>query len=239
MATVNLAHIRKHYGTLEILHGLDLDIDDGEFLVLVGPSGCGKSTAAADGRRARDHHRAATCRSASARQRCCRRGPRHRHGVPELRALPAHDGGRQHGLRPQLRRIAKAEIALAGRSAPPPSSTSPACSTAIRASSPAASASASPWAAPSSATPQVFLFDEPLSNLDAKLRVQMRGEIKELHQKLKTTAVYVTHDQIEAMTMADRIVVMRDGGSSRSATRCSSTTSRPTCSSPASSARRR
>jgi multiple sugar transport system ATP-binding protein len=59
--------------------------------------------------------------------------------------------------------------------------------------------------------PQVFLFDEPLSNLDAKLRVQMRAEIKELHQRLKTTTVYVTHDQIEAMTMADRIVVLRDG----------------------------
>ena len=59
--------------------------------------------------------------------------------------------------------------------------------------------------------PQVFLFDEPLSNLDAKLRVQMRAEIKELHQRLETTIVYVTHDQIEAMTMADRIVVMHDG----------------------------
>jgi multiple sugar transport system ATP-binding protein len=59
--------------------------------------------------------------------------------------------------------------------------------------------------------PQVFLFDEPLSNLDAKLRVQMRAEIKELHQKLKTTAIYVTHDQVEAMTMADRIVVLREG----------------------------
>ena len=59
--------------------------------------------------------------------------------------------------------------------------------------------------------PQVFLFDEPLSNLDAKLRVAMRTELKELHQRLKTTSVYVTHDQIEAMTMADQIVVMRDG----------------------------
>ncbi|MGT2495103.1 ABC transporter ATP-binding protein [Cupriavidus basilensis] len=59
--------------------------------------------------------------------------------------------------------------------------------------------------------PQVFLFDEPLSNLDAKLRVQMRAEIKELHQRLRTTSVYVTHDQIEAMTMGDQIVVMRDG----------------------------
>ena len=59
--------------------------------------------------------------------------------------------------------------------------------------------------------PQVFLFDEPLSNLDAKLRVQMRTEIKELHQRLKTTTIYVTHDQVEAMTMADKIVVMQDG----------------------------
>ena len=59
--------------------------------------------------------------------------------------------------------------------------------------------------------PQVFLFDEPLSNLDAKLRVAMRGEIKELHQRLQTTSIYVTHDQIEAMTMGDRIVVMKDG----------------------------
>src|SRR5204862_3762603 len=59
--------------------------------------------------------------------------------------------------------------------------------------------------------PQVFLFDEPLSNLDAKLRVAMRTELKELHQRLKTTSIYVTHDQIEAMTMADQIVVMRDG----------------------------
>ena len=88
--------------------------------------------------------------------------------------------------------------------------------------------------------PQVFLFDEPLSNLDAKLRVQMRTEIKELHQRLETTTVYVTHDQIEAMTMADRIVVhAATAWSSRSARRSSSTTSRPTCSSPASSARRR
>ena len=84
-------------------------------------------------------------------------------------------------------------------------------STAIPGNCPAASASASRWAARSCAIPQVFLFDEPLSNLDAKLRVQMRAEIKELHQRLKTTTVYVTHDQIEAMTMADKIVVMHDG----------------------------
>ena len=84
-------------------------------------------------------------------------------------------------------------------------------STATRGSCPAASASGSRWAAPSCATRAVFLFDEPLSNLDAKLRVQMRSEIKELHQRLGDTTIYVTHDQIEAMTLADRIVVMRDG----------------------------
>ncbi len=87
--------------------------------------------------------------------------------------------------------------------------------------------------------PQVFLFDEPLSNLDAKLRVAMRTEIKELHQRLKTTTVYVTHDQIEAMTMADKIVVMHDASSSRSARRSSCMTGPTTSSSPVSSARRR
>ena len=87
--------------------------------------------------------------------------------------------------------------------------------------------------------PKVFLFDEPLSNLDAKLRVAMRSEIKALHQRLKTTTVYVTHDQVEAMTMADRIAVMNEGASSSSASRWSSTTGRPTCSSRSSSARRR
>ena len=87
--------------------------------------------------------------------------------------------------------------------------------------------------------PQVFLFDEPLSNLDAKLRVKMRAGIKELHQKLRTTTVYVTHDQIEAMTMADKIVVMRDGVSSRQALRSTSMIARATRSWPALSARRR
>ena len=75
--------------------------------------------------------------------------------------------------------------------------------------------------------PQVFLFDEPLSNLDAKLRVAMRTEIKELHQRLKTTSIYVTHDQIEAMTMGDQIVVMRDGRSRADAARRSSSTTGP------------
>ena len=88
--------------------------------------------------------------------------------------------------------------------------------------------------------PQVFLFDEPLSNLDAKLRVQMRVEIKKLHKRLGTTAIYVTHDQVEAMTLGDRVVVMRGrrGAAGRRAARALQR-ARPTASSPASSARRR
>ena len=87
--------------------------------------------------------------------------------------------------------------------------------------------------------PKLFLFDEPLSNLDAALRVNTRLEIARLHRELKATMIYVTHDQVEAMTLADRIVVINAGRSSRSARRWSSTTTRPICSSPASSARRR
>ena len=87
--------------------------------------------------------------------------------------------------------------------------------------------------------PKVFLMDEPLSNLDAKLRVQMRAEISRIQQRLETTTIYVTHDQTEAMTMGDRIAVMRDGVLQQVGPPLSSTTSPTTCSSPASSARRR
>ena len=86
--------------------------------------------------------------------------------------------------------------------------------------------------------PKVFLFDEPLSNLDAKLRVQVRGEIKDLQRRLNTTTLYVTHDQVEAMTMGDKIVVLNGGKSSRSARRWSSTIVRRICSSRVFSARR-
>ena len=87
--------------------------------------------------------------------------------------------------------------------------------------------------------PQAFLMDEPLSNLDAKLRVQMRSELARLRDRLKTTTVYVTHDQVEAMTLGDRVAVMRDGCCSRSTRRSSCTAGRRTCSWRRSSARRR
>ena len=87
--------------------------------------------------------------------------------------------------------------------------------------------------------PEVFLFDEPLSNLDAELRVHMRSEIAALHKRLGHTMIYVTHDQIEAMTLADKIVVLREGSSSRSARRANSTSDPAICSSRSSSAVRR
>ena len=87
--------------------------------------------------------------------------------------------------------------------------------------------------------PQVFLMDEPLSNLDAKLRVQTRAKIAALQRRLGTTTIYVTHDQVEAMTMGDRVAVLKDGICSRSTPRATSTTARATPSSPASSAHRR
>ena len=113
------------------------------------------------------------------------------------------------------------------------------CSTAIRRRSPAASASASPSRARSRWSADVLLMDEPLSNLDALLRMQLRAELKALLHDLGTTTIYVTHDQIEALSMGDRIAVMNGGGSPRSTRRSSSTTTRPTSSSAASSARRR
>ena len=87
--------------------------------------------------------------------------------------------------------------------------------------------------------PQAFLMDEPLSNLDAKLRVQMRAEVARCRSDLGVTTIYVTHDQVEAMTMGDRVAVISKGGCSRSTRPSPCTTTRPTCSSPGSSARRR
>ncbi len=115
----------------------------------------------------------------------------------------------EFGLR--IRKTPPAEAERAGRETPRRSSRSRISSTANRSSSRAGSGSGSRVGRAIVRKPAVFLFDEPLSNLDAKLRVQMRAEIKKLQQRLKTTTVYVTHDQIEAMTMGQRIAVMKDG----------------------------
>ena len=139
------------------------------------------------------------------------------------------------GLR--LGRMSKRTSTLVTRL--PPSSSLARCSTAARPTCRAASINGSRWAVRSCAIPSVFLFDEPLSNLDAKLRTQMRAEIKRLHSRLRNTVIYVTHDQLEAMTLADRIVVMRGGVIEQMGTPKGSSTPRYRRSSPGSWARRR
>jgi len=210
MASVTLSGVRKSFGSTEVLHGVDVAVEDGEFCVLVGPSGCGKSTLL-----------------------------RMIAGLEEISAGTISIGSRVvNGVAPKERDIAMVfqnyalyphmsvydnmafSLKLAGESKE---------ETRVRVEEAAMilglqeylkryprqlSGGQRQRVAMGRAIvrkPQVFLFDEPLSNLDAKLRVAMRTEIKALHLRLKTTSVYVTHDQIEAMTMADRIVVMNAG----------------------------
>jgi multiple sugar transport system ATP-binding protein len=210
MAAVALRGVHKSFGSTAVVHGVDLDIKDGEFCVLVGPSGCGKSTLL-----------------------------RMIAGLEEISGGKIDIGGRVvNDLAPKERDIAmvfqnyalyphmtvRDNMAFSLKLANVP---------AEQAQQRVADAAGILGLAeyleryPRQLSggqrqrvamgraivrkPQVFLFDEPLSNLDAKLRVAMRTEIKALHQRLKTTSVYVTHDQIEAMTMADKIVVMNAG----------------------------
>ncbi len=210
MASVSINQIHKSYGSTPILKGIDLDIADGEFVVLVGPSGCGKSTLL-----------------------------RMIAGLEEVNQGEVKIGNQVvNTLAPKDRDIA---MVFQNYALYPHMSVQDNMSFSLRlAKRPAAEIAARTKVAadilgldklllrfPRELSggqrqrvamgraivrdPKVFLFDEPLSNLDAKLRVQMRTEIKALHQRLKTTAVYVTHDQIEAMTMADKIVIMHDG----------------------------
>jgi multiple sugar transport system ATP-binding protein len=210
MASIDIADIRKAYGPVHVLHGIDLSIRDGEFVVLVGPSGCGKSTLLRmiagledisageiriDGRRVNDLE------------------PKDRDiaMVFQSYALYPHmtvAENMSYSLR--LRRTAKERIAAAVSGA-----ASKLGLDALMARRPRAlSGGQRQRVAMGRAivrAPKAFLFDEPLSNLDARLREQMRGEIKKLHQSLGATSIYVTHDQIEAMTLADRIVAMNGG----------------------------
>ena len=210
MADVAIRGLRKSYGAVEVIHGLDLDVRDGQFVVLVGPSGCGKSTLlrmiagleeisggdlAIGGRRVNDL-------APSERDIAM---------VFQNYALYPHKTVRRNmAFALRLRRLPRAEIDAKVERAAEILGLQPYLDRYPRALSGGQRQRVAMGRA-IVRDPQVFLFDEPLSNLDAKLRVQMRAEIRELHQRLETTTVYVTHDQIEAMTMADRIVVMRDG----------------------------
>jgi len=210
MASVEVVGIRKSFGNLEVLHGVDVAIGDGEFIVLVGPSGCGKSTLlrmiagleeVSDGTiaiggqvvndvRPKDRDIAMVFQSYALYPHMTARenmafGLRMR-GASRQR-IEEGVGGAVNilGLQALLERYPR-QLSGGQRQRV-------AMGRAIV------------------RQPKVFLFDEPLSNLDAKLRVLMRTEIKALHQRLGTTMIYVTHDQLEAMTMADRIVVMQEG----------------------------
>jgi multiple sugar transport system ATP-binding protein len=210
MASVDIVDVRKSYGTLEVIHGVSMSIADGEFVILVGPSGCGKSTllrmiAGLEPITSGDIRIGAT--------RVNDLPPKDRDiaMVFQTYALYPHKTVAENmGFALMLRKTPRPEISERVRKAAEILDLVPYLARYPRQLSGGQRQRVAMGRA-IVRDPQVFLFDEPLSNLDAKLRVQMRAEIKELHQRLKTTTVYVTHDQVEAMTMADRIVVMNDG----------------------------
>jgi multiple sugar transport system ATP-binding protein len=210
MASVELRSVRKAFGRHEVVHGVNVSIDDGEFVVLVGPSGCGKSTLL----RLIAGLEEITAGEILIGARVVNRLPPKARDIamvfqnyalyPHMTVLEnmAFSMKLAGESKDELRRRVDQAAKILGmteyldrypRQLSGGQRQRVAMGRAIV------------------RDPQVFLFDEPLSNLDAKLRVQMRTEIKALHQRLKTTSVYVTHDQIEAMTMADKIVVMNGG----------------------------
>src|SRR5215831_18443551 len=210
MASVNLSRVRKSFGNTEVVHGVDIAIADGEFCVLVGPSGCGKSTLL---RMIAGLEEISEGEIAIGGKVVNRVPPKERDiaMVFQNYALYPHMTVRANMcFALALAKMPKAEIEQRVARAAEILGLAPYLDRYPRQLSGGQRQRVAMGRA-IVRDPQVFLFDEPLSNLDAKLRVQMRTEIKALHQRLKTTTIYVTHDQIEAMTMADKIVVMHDG----------------------------
>jgi multiple sugar transport system ATP-binding protein len=210
MGAVSIDNVRKNYGNMEVLHGVSVDIADGEFVILVGPSGCGKSTLL----RMIAGLEEVTSGTISIGGRVVNNlAPKDRDiaMVFQSYALYPHMTVEQNmGFSLKLQRVEKSEINKRVANAASILGLEPYLTRYPRHLSGGQRQRVAMGRA-IVRNPSVFLFDEPLSNLDAKLRVAMRSEIKQNHQRLKTTTVYVTHDQIEAMTMADRIVVMHDG----------------------------
>ena len=210
MASVQISDVRKSFGDVEVLHGVSVPIEDGEFVVLVGPSGCGKSTLL----RLLAGLENITSGTISIGGRVVNNvHPKERDiaMVFQNYALYPHMTiAKNMGFSLMLRGASRSEIDARVKKAAGILGLNELLDRYPRQLSGGQRQRVAMGRA-IVRDPQVFLFDEPLSNLDAKLRVAMRTEIKELHQRLKTTTVYVTHDQIEAMTMADKIVVMHDG----------------------------
>jgi len=210
VASVEIVDVRKSYGGQEVIHGLSIPISDGEFVALVGPSGCGKSTLLRM-IAGLEEISAGTIRIGDRVVNTLPPKDRDIAMVFQTYALYPHKTVAENmGFALKLRKTPKAEIEARVKKAAEILDLVPYLNRYPRQLSGGQRQRVAMGRAIVRA-PQVFLFDEPLSNLDAKLRVQMRAEIKELHQRLKTTTVYVTHDQVEAMTMADRIVVLHDG----------------------------
>src|SRR5262245_27574570 len=210
MASVLLRGVRKAFGATAVVHGVDIDIDDGEFVVLVGPSGCGKSTLL---------RMIAGLENITSGE--IRIGERIVNDVPpkerdvamvfqNYALYPHMTVAANMAFSLKLRGASRQEIETRVQRAAEILGLLPLLARYPRQLSGGQRQRVAMGRA-IVRDPQVFLFDEPLSNLDAKLRVAMRTEIKELHQRLETTTIYVTHDLIEAMTMADKIVVMHDG----------------------------
>jgi multiple sugar transport system ATP-binding protein len=210
MAPVTIREVRKAFGSVEVLHGVDIEIEDGEFVILVGPSGCGKSTLL---RMIAGLENISGGEIAISGRVVNNVPPKGRDiaMVFQNYALYPHMTVRDNmGFSLKL---AKAPRAVMDREVERAAKILGLTDLLHRFPRQLSGGQRQRVAMGRAIVrnPQVFLFDEPLSNLDAKLRVQMRAEIKELHQRLKTTTIYVTHDQIEAMTMADKIVVMNGG----------------------------
>ncbi|MCP3970947.1 MAG: sn-glycerol-3-phosphate import ATP-binding protein UgpC [Rhodobacteraceae bacterium] len=210
MASITLKDLVKAYGQIEVLHHVDGHIHDGEFVVIVGPSGCGKSTLL----RMVAGLETVTAGEISIGDRMVNTlepADRDIAMVFQNYALYPHMSVRQnmaYGLK--IRKIAKAEIARRVEEAADILEIRPYLDRKPRQLSGGQRQRVAMGRA-IVRDPQVFLFDEPLSNLDAKLRVQMRLEIRKLQQRLGVTAIYVTHDQVEAMTLGDRLMVLNGG----------------------------
>src|SRR5689334_24039111 len=210
MAEIRLNAVRKTYDKLEVVHGVNVDIADGEFIVIVGPSGCGKSTVL---RMIAGLETITSGEIAIAGKRVNEVEPKDRNiaMVFQNYALYPHMTvyeNMSYGLR--IRRLPAAEIAQRVRKAAEILELQNFLERRPRELSGGQRQRVAMGRA-IVREPAVFLFDEPLSNLDAKLRVQMRFEIQKLHRRLATTSLYVTHDQVEAMTLAQRMVVMNAG----------------------------
>jgi multiple sugar transport system ATP-binding protein len=210
MASVELRGVRKSFGATVVLHGIDIAVPDGSFTVLVGPSGCGKSTSL----RLIAGLEEVTGGEIAIGGRVVNRVPPKQRDIAMVfqnYALYPHMKVFENmAFSLILAKVDKAVIEQRVRQAAEILDLTEYLDRYPRQLSGGQRQRVAMGRA-IVRDPAVFLFDEPLSNLDAKLRVQMRTEIRELHQRLGSTSIYVTHDQIEAMTMADQIVVMRDG----------------------------